>query len=98
MEQNLLVGKSRIAPRNTSIPRKELVAAHMLSQQMNHAKQTLENQPIDEYHCRVDSITVLYWIKGQGTWSVRNRTKTIQEKNYLQWHMPRPAKILVVVI
>ena len=88
VRQNLLVGKSRIAPRNTSIPRKELVAAHTLSQLMNHAKQTLENQPIDEYHCWVDSTTILYWIKGQGTWSVfvRNRTKTIQEKNYLQWH------------
>ncbi|XP_068735250.1 uncharacterized protein [Montipora capricornis] len=79
VKQNLLVGKSRIAPRNTSIPRKELVVAHMLSQLMNHAKQTLENQPINEYHCWVDSTTILYWIKGQGTWS-------IQEKNYLQWH------------
>ena len=88
VKQNLLVAKSRIASRYTSIPRKELVAAHRLSQLMNHAKQTLENQPIDEYHCWVDSTTVLYWIKGQGTWSVfvRNRTKTIQEKNYLQWH------------
>ncbi|KAK3734173.1 hypothetical protein QZH41_017440, partial [Actinostola sp. cb2023] len=34
------------------------------------------------------SRTVLYWIKGKGTWSqfVRNRTKFIQEKDYLQWH------------
>ena len=31
VKQNLLVAKLRIAPRNTSIPRKELVAAHMLS-------------------------------------------------------------------
>ena len=54
---------------------------------MNHAKHTLENQAIGEYHRWVDSTTVLYWIKGQGTWSVfvRNRTKTIQAKNYLQW-------------
>ena len=46
---------------------KELVAAHMLSRLMNHVKQTLENQPIKEYHCWVDCTTVLYWIKGQGT-------------------------------
>ena len=73
VKQNLLVGKSRIAPRNTLIPRKELVGAHMLSQLMNHVEQTLENQPIDEYHCWVDITTVLYWIKGQGTWSQRNK-------------------------
>ena len=42
VKQILLVATSRIAPRNTSVPRKELVAAHMLSQLMNHAKQTLE--------------------------------------------------------
>ena len=83
---NLVVAKLRIATCNMSIPPKELV--DMLSQPMNHAKQTLENQPIDEHHCWVDSTTILCWIKGQETWSVFvcNRTKTIQEKNYLQRH------------
>ena len=88
VKQNLQAAKCRVVPRNLSIPRKELVAAHMLSRLMSHNKATLQNQPIDEYHCWVDSTTVLHWIKGQGTWSqfVRNRTETIQEKNYLQWH------------
>ena len=88
VKQNLLAAKCRVAPRNLSIPRKELVAAHMLSRLMSHIKVTLQNQPIDEYHCWVDSTTVLHWIKGQGTWSqfFRNRTEIIQEKNYLQWH------------
>ena len=55
---------------------------------MSHVKEVLQDQPIEGYHCWVDSITVLYWIKGQGTWSqfVRNRTKAIQQKEYLQWH------------
>ena len=88
VQRNLLVAKSRIAPRDLSIPRLELIAAHMLSRLMNHMKDVLKDQPIDDYHCWVDSTAVLYWIKGQGTWSqfVRNRTKAIQEKGYIQWH------------
>ena len=86
--QNLLVAKSRIAPRELSIPRLELVAAHTLSKLMNHVKEVFQGQPVEEYHCWVDSTTVLYWIKGQGTWTqfVRNRTQTIQDKVDLKWH------------
>ena len=38
--------------------------------------------------CWVDSTTVLYWIKGQATWTrfVHNRTQAIQDKGYLKWH------------
>ena len=85
---DLPVAKSKIAPRDLSIPRLELIAAHMLSKLMNHVKDILQRHPIEEYHCWVDSTTVLYWIKGQGTWIqfVRNRTLTIQGKGYLRWH------------
>ena len=86
--QNLLVAKSRIAPRELSIPRLELIAAHTLSKLMNHVKEVFQGQPVEEYHCWVDSTTVLYWIKGQGTWTqfVRNRTQAIQDKGDLKWH------------
>ncbi|KAK3731629.1 hypothetical protein QZH41_015885, partial [Actinostola sp. cb2023] len=88
IKQTLLVAKSRVAPKNQSIPRLELVAAHTLTKLMSHVKEILQEQPVAEFHCWVDSTTVLYWIKGKGTWSqfVRNRTKFIQEKDYLQWH------------
>ena len=88
VHQNLLVAKSRIAPRDLSIPRLELIAAHTLSRLMNHVKEVLQGQPMEKYHCWVDSTTVLYWIKGLGTWTqfVRNRTRAIQEKGYLKWH------------
>ena len=83
--QNLLVAKSRIAPRELSIPRLELMAAHTLRKLMNHVKEVFQGRPVEEYHCWV---TVLYWIKGQGTWSqfVRNRIRAIQDKGYLKWH------------
>ncbi|XP_065052545.1 uncharacterized protein LOC135681850 [Rhopilema esculentum] len=36
----------------------------------------------------VDSTTVLHWLQGQGRWSqyVRNRTRAIQEKDFIPWH------------
>jgi len=55
---------------------------------MNLVKEVLQSQPVEEYHCWVDSTTVLYWIKGLATWTqfVRNRTKVVPEKGYLKWH------------
>jgi len=35
---------------------------------MPHVKEVLKDQHIDVYHCGVNSMTELYWIKGQGTW------------------------------
>ena len=64
VQQNQLVGKSRIAPREQSIPRLELVAAHTLSRLMHHVKEVLKDQCVEVYHCWVDSTTVLNWIKG----------------------------------
>ena len=70
VHQSLLVAKSRIAPKHLSIPRLELIAAHTLSKLMNHVKEVMEGQLVEEYHCWVDSTAVLYWIKGHGMWSV----------------------------
>ena len=55
---------------------------------MNHVKEVMEGQLVEEYHCWVDSTMVLCGIKGHGTWSqfVRNGTEVIQDKQYLKWH------------
>ena len=47
--QNLLVAKSRIAPRELSIPRLELIAVHTLSKLMNHVMKVLQGRPVKEY-------------------------------------------------
>ena len=87
-ESRLLVAKSRITSRDTSIPRLELTAVHMLSQLMGHLKIKLSDCTISEFHGWVDSTTVLYCLQDQGRWTqyVRNRTKAIQEKDFIQWH------------
>ena len=46
--QNLLVAKSRIAPRELSIPRLELIAAHTLSNLMNHVKEVFQGRQVEE--------------------------------------------------
>ena len=84
--QNLLVAKSRIAPKDVSIPRLELVAAHMLAKLMSHVQGTLcITGEIDLWS---DSMTVLYWLASKGTWSkyVRNRVKAIRELGEWRWH------------
>ena len=86
--QNLLVSKSRIAPKDTSIPRLELFAAHMLAKLVSHVKGALSTYPIQECHMWSDSMTVLYWLASKGTWSVyvRNRVRAIQDLGKWVWH------------
>jgi len=59
VQQRLLVAKSRIAPKHQSIPRLELDAAHILSRLMHHVKEVLKDVRVEEYHCWVNSTTVL---------------------------------------
>ena len=48
VQQNLLVAKSRIAL--TDFDSTEIVAAHTLGRLMNHVKEVLKDQRIDNYH------------------------------------------------
>ena len=81
LDQNLLAAKSRVAPKETSIPRVELVAAHTLAKLQSNVSKALVSFPITAYHNWVDSITVLCWLANHGEWTtfVRNRVKKIGE-------------------
>nr|XP_047129480.1 uncharacterized protein LOC124809432 [Hydra vulgaris] len=84
---NLLVAKARIAPKDLSIPRLELVAAHTLNKLMNHVRKTLVNYNISKVFNWVDSTAVLYWLKKRGSWSqfVRNRVQQILLNEEVKW-------------
>ena len=56
VDQNLLPAKSRVTPRELSIPRLELVAAHALAKLENNVSRALASFPITAYHNWVDSI------------------------------------------
>ena len=88
VDTNLLVAKSRISPKNTTIPRLELVAAHTLAKLLRHVTETLSSVEIDDIHLWSDSTTTLFWLASKGTWSqyVRNRVKAIHDLGEWQWH------------
>lgn len=62
MRQNLLVAKSRVAPRNLSIPRLQFVAAHMLAKLVKHVQLVLQYYNFEEQNLWSDSVTIPYWM------------------------------------
>ena len=64
--QNLLVTKSRIAPKNQTIPRLELVASLILAKLMAHLTNALHRFTINRIVYWVDSMIVLYWFYNKG--------------------------------
>ena len=85
--QNLLVSKARVAPKNLSIPRLELVAAQTLVKLISNVMKALSSWTISETLLWTDSTTVLHWLADKGTWStfVRNRVKLIKELCNATW-------------
>ena len=86
-KENLLVAKSRLAPKALSVPRLELVAAHMLSKLMAHVKKVLPDINITSINLWSDSMMTLFWLNNRGTWSkyVRNRVKVISDLGMTNW-------------
>ena len=88
--KNLLVSKARIAKKELSIPRLELVAALTLVKLIANVCNALQKIPIAEKYAWVDSTTVLYWLANKGTWSVfvRNKVEKIQEFDGIFRYVP----------
>ena len=85
--QALVCAKSRIAKRNLTITRLELVAGHMAVNLASNVEATLSNYEVG-IHCWLDSTVALYWIKGRGDYRqfVANRVQKIQQHEHVTWH------------
>ena len=85
--QQLVCAKSRLARKNMTIPRLELIAGHMAVNLVTNAQAAL-NIPQTTVHCWLDSTVALYWIKGQGEYRqfVSNRVHKIQQHDQVTWH------------
>ena len=73
---NLLIAKSRITPKNTTIPRLELVAARTLAKLLKNVTDTLSSFEIDDIHLCSDSTTTLFLVGKQ-----RNMVTVCQKPN-----------------
>jgi len=70
ISQGIIASKSRLAKKNTTIPRLELVGAHMSSNLVDNIKTSLSNYPIRNIVAWTDSTVVLHWLKDNGDYNV----------------------------
>lgn len=87
VSKGLIAAKSRLANKNLTIPRLELVAAHMAANLVDSVRTALEGYPITSVHGWSDSTVALHWIKGGGSYKqfVTNRVCKISSKDFIEW-------------
>ena len=87
----LLTSKCRIAKRNTSMPRPELIGSHMSANMISNLCQALKGLPVLSITSSMDNTSALYWIVNPGEqWKtfVSNRVSKIAkvtEKHQTNW-------------
>ena len=89
--QQLVAAKSRFAKKGLTIPRLELVGAHMAMNLLVNVRNALDNVPTPQLYGWIDSTVALHWIKGNGQYKqfVANRVAKIQLHQQIQWrHVP----------
>jgi hypothetical protein len=86
--QTLVAAKSRLAKRNLTIPRLELISAHMAVNLLTNVRHALDRFLKVELHCWLDSTVVLYWLQGSGRYKqfVQNRIRKIHQHPNTTWH------------
>ena len=87
----LFASKSRLAKRDQSTPKLELVGVHMASNITENTKNALKRYPVENYYGWTDSTVVLHWLRNCDSYKpfVSNRVSKIREKRYLSWrHVP----------
>ena len=88
MSKGLVAAKSRLAKKkNLTIPRLELVAAHMAANLVENVRAAIKGYPVNSVHGWIDSTVALHWINGGGTYKqfVANRVRKINAKNCIEW-------------
>ena len=86
--RGLITSKSRLAKRNLTIPRLELIAAQMSPNLSQNIKNALNNQTVRNFYAWSDSIVVLHWLKDKREYKVfmSNRVAKVREHSYLKWN------------
>ena len=82
----LVAAKARLAKQDLTIPRLELVAAHVANNLLANTSSALQKQPVIGLYAWSDSTTVLHWLLGQGEYKqfVADRVAKIQSHPGIQ--------------
>ena len=85
--QRLVAAKGRLAKQGLTIPRLELIAAHMATNLLVNVRNALDNVPTPRVYAWLDSTVALHWIRGNGQYRqfVANRVAKIQLQKEIQW-------------
>ncbi len=85
--QGLVTAKARLAKKELTISRLELVSGQMAASLLDNMKRVLKRYPVQDCYCWLDSGVALHWINGDGRYKqfVRNRVRQIREKSYIKW-------------
>ena len=71
VNQGLIASKSRLSKRDMTIPRLELIAAHIATNLAANIKEASPSQNIRSVTCWTDSTVVLQWLKDKGRYICR---------------------------
>ena len=85
----LVAAKSRLAKQDLTIPRLELVSAHMATILVSNVKKTIDDIPVISVFGWLDSTVALQWLRGAGEYKqfVANRVKKIHEHPEITWRL-----------
>ena len=85
--QGIVAAKARLAKQGLTIPRLELVSAHIACNLVDNVRNALSGFPVQHTYGWLDSTVALHWIRGGGEHKqfVANRVKKIQSKPDIKW-------------
>ena len=89
--QRHAAAKTRLAKQGLTIPRLELISAHMVTNLLVNVKVALEGMPVTGLNGWLDSTVALFWINGSGQYIqfVENRVQKIRAQSEITWrHVP----------
>ena len=87
----LVAAKARLAKQDLTIPRLELVSAHMATNLVSNVKKTIDDVSVISVFGWLDSTVALQWLRGAGEYKqfVANRVKKTHEHPEITWrHVP----------
>ena len=85
VNQGLVASKSRLSKKDITIPRLELIAAHMAANLATNIKAALKDLNIRSVIGWTGSTVVLHWLRDQGSYKVfvENRVKKILSRKFI---------------